>query len=51
MRGDTIVLIGEIDLEKEVNEMRLEKISPESLTEIAIVESPKTEKVQWDFES
>ena len=46
VRGDTIVLLGEIDADREKN-MKLKKISPE---EFALVEEQELEKTIWDFE-
>jgi hypothetical protein len=47
VRGDNIVLLGQIDDELEASEMRLEKISPE---ELANYPDDGNEKVIWDFE-
>lgn len=47
VRGDNIVLLGQIDEELEASEMKLEKISPE---ELANYPDEGNEKVIWDFE-
>ena len=47
VRGDNIVLLGEIDVVKETNDMRLTRISPEEISELTDVIN---EKIVWDFE-
>ena len=47
VRGDNIVLLGEIDAEKEENEMPLRKVDPEDLEDIPEMSE---EKLPWDFE-
>eukprot|EP00603_Paraphysomonas_imperforata_P001354 CAMPEP_0114434180 /NCGR_PEP_ID=MMETSP0103-20121206/12117_1 /TAXON_ID=37642 ORGANISM="Paraphysomonas imperforata, Strain PA2" /NCGR_SAMPLE_ID=MMETSP0103 /ASSEMBLY_ACC=CAM_ASM_000201 /LENGTH=119 /DNA_ID=CAMNT_0001604037 /DNA_START=32 /DNA_END=391 /DNA_ORIENTATION=+ len=47
VRGDNIVLLGEIDAEREEHEMPLKKVDPEDLDEIP--EMPD-EKLPWDFD-
>lgn len=50
VRGDTIVLLGEIDDEKEEN-MKLEKVEPENLGDVyEEQEELDTPKTNWDFE-
>mmetsp|Transcript_826 Transcript_826/g.823 ORF Transcript_826/g.823 Transcript_826/m.823 type:complete len:117 (+) Transcript_826:59-409(+) len=49
VRGDNIVLLGEIDDELERNEMKLVKIDPEDLSNYS--EDNEYGKLQWDFES
>ena len=47
MRGDNLILLGEVDEEKEASQ-NLVKVSPAELTELlAAGEGPKLE---WDFE-
>ena len=47
VRGDNIVLLGEIDAEKEEHEMPLKRVDPEDLGEIPDMPD---EKLSWDFE-
>lgn len=47
VRGDNLILLGEVDEEKEASQ-KLEKVSPAELTELlAAGDAPKLE---WDFE-
>jgi hypothetical protein len=48
VRGDSIVLLGEIDPDKEINSMKLEKITPREFADIASTSDEK--QVEWDFE-
>jgi len=48
VRGDQIVLLGEIDDEKEANEMSLAKIEPEELS-AKLEEQGNSSIVVWDF--
>ena len=48
MRGDNIVLLGEINEEIERNEMKLVKINPEELSNYS--DDNEYGKLQWDFE-
>lgn len=48
VRGDNIVLLGELDAEKE-NNQNLKKVSPEELTEL-VAGSQQSDKLKWDFE-
>lgn len=49
MRGDTIVLLGEFDVDKEIimNE-KLKRIEPEEFA--ALEEIPENTKLHWDFD-
>jgi U6 snRNA-associated Sm-like protein LSm1 len=47
VRGDNIVLLGELDAEKEEHEMPLRRVDPEDLEEIPDMAD---EKLPWDFE-
>ena len=49
VRGDNIVLLGEIDPIKE-EQMPLQKVSPEELTEIAAVAGGNGQSISWDLE-
>ena len=48
VRGDTIVLMGEVDADPEVEaaNMGLEKVSPDEIDEEGLIDS----KIAWDFE-
>jgi U6 snRNA-associated Sm-like protein LSm1 len=48
VRGDTIVLMGEVDADPEIEaaNMGLEKVSPNDIDEEALIDS----KIAWDFE-
>mmetsp|Transcript_16742 Transcript_16742/g.25142 ORF Transcript_16742/g.25142 Transcript_16742/m.25142 type:complete len:118 (+) Transcript_16742:122-475(+) len=46
VRGDNIVLVGDLDSVREANDMKLEKIQPEDLAEY----SEGDDKLEWDFE-
>ena len=48
VRGDTIVLLGEVDSETEEEKMQLERIEPEEMMESG--EEPEESKLSWDFE-
>lgn len=51
VRGDNIVLLGEIDAHKEEHEMPLKKVDPEDLEDLDIPDSGMPdEKLPWDFE-
>ena len=47
VRGDSIVLLGEVDGNKEMSDLRLSKITPEELSELPDV---MEDKALWDFE-
>jgi hypothetical protein len=47
VRGDNIVLLGQLDDELERAEMKLEMVSPE---ELANYPDDGNEKLVWDFE-
>jgi U6 snRNA-associated Sm-like protein LSm1 len=49
VRGDTIVLLGEINPETEQERMGLEKLSAEEMMEMEDLE-PVESKLSWDFE-
>mmetsp|Transcript_20099 Transcript_20099/g.19402 ORF Transcript_20099/g.19402 Transcript_20099/m.19402 type:complete len:123 (-) Transcript_20099:99-467(-) len=51
VRGDSIVLLGEIDADKEENSMNLEKIEPADFIALPADASDASNKVEWDFES
>ena len=46
VRGDSIVLMGEIDSDREV-QMKLEKLTPREFAELP---EANPEKIDWDFE-
>jgi hypothetical protein len=48
VRGDSIVLMGELDAEKEEKDMKLEKITPQQFADLPEAEGGK---IEWDFES
>jgi len=47
VRGDNIVLLGEIDAEKEEKSDRLKRVSPEDIADLA---EPQGFKLDWDFD-
>jgi hypothetical protein len=47
VRGDNLILVGEVDEEKEANQ-KLVKVSPAELTEM--ISSGQGKKLEWDFE-
>ena len=47
VRGDSIVLMGEIDSERE-SQMKLEKLTPREFAELPLAEPAK---IDWDFEA
>ncbi len=47
VRGDNIVLLGEIDAEKDEKSDTLQRVSPEEIAELA---EPQYSKLEWDFE-
>lgn len=49
VRGDTIVLLGEVDPNTEESRMQLEKLSAEEIMEMEDLE-PLESKLSWDFE-
>ena len=49
VRGDTIVLLGEVDPNTEESRMQLEKLSAEQIMEMDDLE-PLESKLSWDFE-
>ena len=49
VRGDTIVLMGEVDPETEADNMKLIRLTPEEMMELEDVE-PEESKLSWDFE-
>ena len=51
VRGDSIVLLGELDAEKEEDSVRLEKILPCDFISLSAEIPDSMSKVEWDFES
>jgi U6 snRNA-associated Sm-like protein LSm1 len=51
VRGDSIVLLGELDSEKEENSTKLEKIQPQDFIALSADIPDSNNKVEWDFES
>lgn len=51
VRGDSIVLLGEVDAEKEETSTRLEKIQPRDFISLSADTPDNNSKVEWDFES
>ena len=51
VRGDSIVLLGEIDSAKEEESMKLEKILPRDFIEHSANVPDSSSKVEWDFET
>ena len=49
VRGDTIVLLGEVDPETEEEKMGLEKLSAEDMMQLEDLD-PVESKLSWDFE-
>lgn len=47
VRGDNLILLGEVDEDKEASQ-NLIKVSPAELTEL--LASGQTTKLEWDFE-
>lgn len=48
MRGDNIVLLGEIDALKEEKSDILQRVTPEEIAELA---EPQNDKLEWDFDT
>ncbi len=48
MRGDNIVLLGEIDAVKEEKSDTLQRVTPEEIAELA---EPQNDKLEWDFDA
>jgi U6 snRNA-associated Sm-like protein LSm1 len=48
VRGDTIVLLGEIDEETEQEKMGLQKLTAEEMMDLDV--EPEESKLSWDFE-
>lgn len=51
VRGDSIVLLGELDAEKEEASTKLEKIQPRDFIALSADIPDSSSKVEWDFES
>ena len=51
VRGDSIVLLGELDLEREEDSMRLEKILPSDFITLSAEVPDSMNKVEWDCEN
>ncbi len=49
VRGDTIVLLGQVDPDTEAEKMGLSKLTPEQMLEMGDAE-PVESKLSWDFE-
>ena len=47
IRGDSVVLMGEIDSERE-GQMKLEKLTPREFAELP---EAQPDKIAWDFEA
>ena len=47
IRGDSVVLMGEIDNERE-SQMKLEKLTPREFAELP---EAQPDKIAWDFEA
>jgi hypothetical protein len=47
VRGDNIVIMGEVDEEMELANTQLQRVSPEEIAELA---EPQDIKLDWDFD-
>ena len=48
VRGDNLILLGDVDDEKEANQ-KLEKVTPAELSELLATGASK-KQLEWDFE-
>lgn len=51
VRGDSIVLLGELDAEQEDASSQLQKLQPRDFVTLSAAEPDSNSKVEWDFES